>query len=106
MSIPPDMQQRMLETQGELQSVRARLSTLQQSKKVLALAQAHVSEKEDVTKVWQGVGKMFLAVSKDNYADETAAQIKSYDEQVSSLEKKELYYKTTLDKMLLAVQKD
>lgn len=104
MNVPADMQARILDTQGELQSVRARIATLEQSKKVLALTENHVNSKEaEITRVWRGVGKMFISESKEKYSEDTAEQIKSYDEQVSALRKKETYFKTTLDNMVQAV---
>ncbi|GMM52866.1 hypothetical protein DASB73_038290 [Starmerella bacillaris] len=101
-AVAPEMQERLLSTRAELQAVRARIAALRRSKQTMVLSQSQVGVETD-NRVWQGVGKMFKSISVDDFNNNVNDRTKQIDDQIEALAKKETYYATTLDKLLLAI---
>lgn len=92
----------MLQTRSELQAVRAQIAALKRSSQVAQLAQSQVHDEIPSGTVWHGVGKMFMAVSLDEYDASIKSRVGDIDDRLVALSKKEEYFRTSLDKLIKA----
>lgn len=99
-----ELQQKLLSTRAEHQAVRARLATAEQQKKLLAVTESHVKNEQNQDRVWQSVGRMFVSVSTEQHEKDTKERAKEIEQQIDALKKKETYYATTVEKMMLALK--
>lgn len=79
--------------------MRTQIAMRKRDKKLGEATQSQLNEQiggDMKTRVWQGVGKMFMATDAGSYAKSIEAEGKSVDEQISALEKKQNYLETTL----------
>lgn len=98
------MQARILATRAELQAVKARIAAAKQNKRMTELTTEQITKDPGQGQIWQGAGRMFFKTSRSDYEKENESRQRELDEQLSSLSKKELYYNTTLEKMIQAFQ--
>lgn len=99
-----ELQQKLLSTRAELQAVQARMAAAEQRKKLLAVTESHVKKEQNQDRLWQAVGRTFVSVSTDQHEKDTEEHAKEIDGQIEALKKKEVYYATTLEKMMLALK--
>lgn len=99
-----ELQQKLLSTRAELQAVQARMAAAEQRKKLLAVTESHVKKEQNQDRLWQAVGRTFVSVSTEQHEKDTEERAKEIDEQIEALKKKEVYYATTLEKMMLALK--
>lgn len=98
------MQDRIAAARAELQAVRARIAAAKQSKRMTELVTKQIQNEPNEGDIWQGAGRMFFKTSRNDYKKECETKQKELDKQLSSLSKKELYFNTTLEKMVQAFQ--
>lgn len=98
-----DMQPKILQTRSGLGAVRARIAAINRTKQMLDMTELQASADSN-GRVWQGIGKMFRSTNLDDYRQNNEAQAKNLNEQIEALKKKEVYFATTLDKMILATK--
>lgn len=104
-AVPPELQQHLLKARAELQAVKAREAALQRSKQLAELTRRQVAAESPGT-VWQGVGKMFKQIPVAEFDERVDARTQDLDAQLEALKKKEQYFATTLDKLMLAITGD
>lgn len=88
------VEQKYFQTQQELQSVKSQIA---QRNREIQLAE--VTEKElkgeGVDTVWEGVGKIFMSTSLDDYLKKLENDKASIKDDISALDKKQHYLETT-----------
>jgi prefoldin subunit 1 len=99
-----EVQQKYLETQSDLQSVGAQISSKTREIKLSEATEAQLKEqtKESDT-VWKGVGKMFLGTSASEYIKSVEAERQASKEQLDALKKKQTYLESTFNNLNKAI---
>lgn len=101
-----EMQVRAMNTSTELNSVNAQESALNRK---IRLSEATEMELKEVNgndldaRVWQGIGKMFLASTVKDQIEQLERERKDYKEQIVALGKKKFYLETTLKNVSTAL---
>lgn len=77
-------------------------------KRSVAIAQAtqhqvHTELSDPRAGLWQGVGKAFFRTSSEEYDNSVSAREASAKSQLEALDKKERYFKVTLDNLIKAI---
>ncbi|KAL8736263.1 MAG: hypothetical protein Q9166_000418 [cf. Caloplaca sp. 2 TL-2023] len=103
MSIPNEALQKLvqeIETQAisaqrEINVVKAAVASKQRDIRMLELTATEVKQLSDDTKVYEGVGKMFMFTPRDNVQSRLATETAELKSDISSLNKKLHYLETT-----------
>lgn len=93
-----DMQVRAMNTNAELSSVKAQEASLQRKIKLSEATEHDLIEStgnDKSARVWQGVGKMFLAVTVEDQTKQLRQERSDYADQIAALGKKKQYLETT-----------
>ncbi|KAA8916550.1 hypothetical protein TRICI_001304 [Trichomonascus ciferrii] len=88
------VEQKYLQTQQELQSVKSQIA---QRNREIQLAEVTEKElkSEGVDTVWEGVGKIFMSTSLDDYLKSLENDKASIKDDITALNKKQHYLETT-----------
>lgn len=95
-----------MSTSSELTAVKNQEASLQRK---IRLSEATQAELVDTTghdgsaRIWQGVGKMFLAVTVDDQTTLLKKERAEYADQINALGKKKLYLEATHKNLTLAL---
>lgn len=101
-----DMQVRAMNTNSELASVKAQEASLQRKIKLSEATEQELIEStgnDGKARVWQGIGKMFLAVTVDDQTKQLRKERAEYADQISALGKKKIYLETTYNNLTNAL---
>lgn len=88
------VEQKYYQTQQELQSVKSQIAQRNREIKIAEATETELKQ-EGVDNVWEGVGKMFMNTSLDDYIKSLQNDRASIKEDISALEKKQHYLETT-----------
>lgn len=100
-----DLQQQMLQTRSELQSVRAQIAALQRNLQLAELTKGQIqSEVSSDERVWQAVGRMFVASTAEKYNQSVEGRGKEIQQQIDALNKKQRYYEVTVENLTNAMK--
>ncbi|KAI4248116.1 MAG: hypothetical protein L6R40_001205 [Gallowayella cf. fulva] len=103
MSIPNEALQKLvqeIETQAitaqrEINVVKTAVASKQRDIRMLELTSTEVKQLSNDTKVYEGVGKMFMSTPKDNVQTRLLSETAELKSDISSLNKKLHYLETT-----------
>lgn len=101
-----DMQLRAMTTSSELAAVKNQEAALQRKIRLSEATEAELVETtggDGSAQIWQGVGKMFLAISVDDQKAQLKKERAEYSEQIVALGKKKLYLETTFKNLTSAL---
>lgn len=100
-----ELQLRLQHTRSELESVRMQMASVKRSTAITQATQHHFHAEvaDPHARLWQGVGKAFFRTSTEDYDKSVAERKASANEQLDALEKKERYFKVTLDNLIKAI---
>lgn len=99
-----ELQQKVIVTRSELQSVKAQIGALQRSIQLGKMTQQEIDvEVGQNGQVWQGVGKMFMCTKGSDYTKSLESQSSDAQEKIEALKKKEAYFATTLENLTKAL---
>ncbi|ODQ68413.1 Prefoldin [Nadsonia fulvescens var. elongata DSM 6958] len=91
-----ELQQKTVQTQNDLQLVTQQINSSKREIKRIELT-ADELKKENAEKVWEGVGKMFILNTSQNYVNDLAQEKSQLEDSIKALEKKRAYLETTFE---------
>ncbi|KAJ5935411.1 hypothetical protein N7466_004958 [Penicillium verhagenii] len=103
MSVPPEALQKLLQeietramaSQQQISVTKAQLTAKQREIRMQQLTTKELSELPDETRVYEGVGKMFVNVPIDTVNKRLTRESSESKAEISNLEKKLHYHETT-----------
>jgi prefoldin subunit 1 len=100
-----EVEQKYAQTQAELQSVKAQIAAKTREIKLIDVTETQLKEQvpDPDTRVWRGVGKMFLSMDFGSYMQSLEKDKKDSQEQTAALKKKEQYLETTHKNLTTAI---
>ncbi|RSH78146.1 uncharacterized protein EHS24_002602 [Apiotrichum porosum] len=92
------IQTQAITSQRQLQMVKAQIGSKEKERKILELTMRELATiPGDDTKMYRGVGKMFIAQPRAEITSKHTAQEKALGEDVSNLTKKAKYFEKQMD---------
>lgn len=104
-----EMQMRAMSASSELNAVKTQEASLQRKIRLSEATEAELVETtaasgdDGESRIWQGVGKMFLSCSVTEQTKQLQQERADYNEQIIALGKKKLYLETTYKNVTAAL---
>lgn len=86
-----ELQAKMIDTQQKVKLADLQIEQQSRVKKHATLTQAEISAVPENTRMFEGVGRMFILQSKEEINNQLADKQKSADEKIKELEQKKTY---------------
>ncbi|KAI1902992.1 hypothetical protein AGOR_G00022590 [Albula goreensis] len=86
-----ELQAKMIDTQQKVKLADLQIDQLSRVKKHANLTNAEVTTLPDSTRMYEGVGRMFILQSKDDINKQLMEKQKTADEKIKELEQKKTY---------------
>ncbi|XP_051903025.1 prefoldin subunit 1 [Hippocampus zosterae] len=86
-----ELQVKMIDTQQKVKLADLQIEQLTHVQKHAKLTHAEISTLGDSTRMYEGVGRMFILQSKDDIAQQLKVKQKTAEEKIKELEQKKVY---------------
>ncbi|KAG7484581.1 hypothetical protein MATL_G00051400 [Megalops atlanticus] len=86
-----ELQVKMIDTQQKVRMADLQIEQLTRVKKHATLTSAEIAALPDGTRMYEGVGRMFILQSKDDITGQLIEKQKTADEKIKELEQKKTY---------------
>lgn len=100
-----DIENKYIQTQAQLQSVKAQIAACQRTTKLNEATQKQLDQavSGDDARVWQGVGKMFVSSNVKEYKKELDNESKNAQDTLKALNTKQRYLEQTYENVTKAI---
>ncbi|KAG5284916.1 hypothetical protein AALO_G00031910 [Alosa alosa] len=86
-----ELQAKVIDTQQKVKLADIQIDQLNRIKKHASLTHAEVTPLPDSTRMYEGVGRMFILQSKDEISNQLMEKQKTADDKIKELEQKKTY---------------